>query len=158
MRANSGWKWDDETGADINPSTKGAWDDYVAVHPRAAPFRNKGWVHLAIFDVLGGAPPKGLHVFCASQATSSSDSSQQITRHSDSSQLETSVESSQAGPGLGDREYSPPWGPIEDEPGSDLEVEPRINETASEEKEQSDDGNEAKKFDFLIIAQVGFES
>jgi hypothetical protein len=62
VRRNSGWKWDDEKGADITPGNKGAWDDYVAAHPKAASFRNRGWVHLAIFDALGGAPPpKSLH-------------------------------------------------------------------------------------------------
>ena len=56
VRGNSGWKWDDEKGADITPDNKGAWDEYVAVHPKAASFRNKGWVHLALFDVLGALP------------------------------------------------------------------------------------------------------
>ena len=76
VRSNSGWKWDDEKGADITPANKGAWDEYIADHPKAASFRNKGWVHLALFDVLGGAPPKGIHVFRASQDPSVAGSSQ----------------------------------------------------------------------------------
>jgi hypothetical protein len=76
VRSNSSWKWDDEKGADITPTSKGAWDEYVADHPKAASFRNRGWVHLAVFDVLGGTQPKGFHVFLASQGPSVAGPSQ----------------------------------------------------------------------------------
>ena len=68
--ANSGWSWDDDKGADITPEKKGTWDDYVAKHPAAQPFRNAGWVHLDEFDSLGPSSAKGGHVFRASQGLS----------------------------------------------------------------------------------------
>ncbi|TFK16781.1 hypothetical protein FA15DRAFT_553140, partial [Coprinopsis marcescibilis] len=43
----SGWTWDDKTGASITPKTASSWDDYVAKHPEASRFCNKGWVHLS---------------------------------------------------------------------------------------------------------------
>ncbi|KJA25659.1 hypothetical protein HYPSUDRAFT_134332 [Hypholoma sublateritium FD-334 SS-4] len=47
IKTVSGWVWDDETGASINPNMASSWDDYVNKHPEAKPFHNKGWVHLA---------------------------------------------------------------------------------------------------------------
>lgn len=111
IRDNSGWKWDDEKGANITPANKNAWDDYVVAHPKTASFRNKGWVHLAIFDVLGGgAPSKGFH---ASQGPNVAGSS----RLADNNQ----------GP-----EDSPPWVPFKDVP------EPGVGEE-NNTKELSDD-------------------
>jgi hypothetical protein len=70
IRANSGWSWDDDKGADITPEKKGTWDDYVAKHPAAHPFRNAGWVHLDEFDSLAPSSAKGSYVFRASQSLS----------------------------------------------------------------------------------------
>jgi hypothetical protein len=72
VRSNSGWLWDDEKGADIRAEKVGCWEDYVRAHPAAAPFRNKGWTHLSLFDDLGVSKnaPKGKNVFRASQSVS----------------------------------------------------------------------------------------
>jgi len=71
VRSNSGWSWNDEHGANIDSdleANEGKWDDYIAKHPAAIPFRNKGWPLLARYDDLCGHNiPKGSHVFRASQ-------------------------------------------------------------------------------------------
>ena len=77
IRGNSGWSWDDEKGADITPEKKGTWDDYVAKHPAAQPFRNSGWVHLDAFDCLAPSSAKGNHVFRASQAHSAAEADEE---------------------------------------------------------------------------------
>ncbi|KAF7371909.1 Myb-DNA-bind-3 domain-containing protein [Mycena venus] len=43
VAGNSGWTWSDITGASIDANTKSTWDDYVRAHPKAKPFRNRGW-------------------------------------------------------------------------------------------------------------------
>jgi hypothetical protein len=76
IRNNSGWHWDDELGACIDDETAGRWDDYVAAHPEAGPFRNKGWPHLEAFDTLcGDIQATGAHVFHSSQSLSTVSSS-----------------------------------------------------------------------------------
>jgi hypothetical protein len=76
IRGNSGWSWDDDKGADITPEKKGTWDNYVAKHPAAQPFRNSGWVHLDAFDSLGPSSAKGSHVFQASQALNAAEANE----------------------------------------------------------------------------------
>lgn len=98
VRSNSGWKWDDEKGADITPANKGAWDDYVAANPKAASFRNRGWVHLAIFDALEA---KSLH------------EGPSVAGPSQPADIQDPEE----------REDSPPWGPTEDESQTQLDEE-----------------------------------
>ena len=106
VRSNSVWKWDDEKGADITLDSKGTWDDYVAAHPRAAPFRNKGWPHLAFFDDLGGASPKGLQdpsnkiseAARASQGPSVAGSSQPAHTHGPEEREESQAQADEAPP------------------------------------------------------------
>lgn len=58
-------------GACIDEDTAGRWEDYIAAHPLAKPFRNKGWTHLDAFDTLcGDALVTGAHVFHPSQSIS----------------------------------------------------------------------------------------
>ena len=63
IQAVSGWVWDDDTGASINPHTASSWDDYVKSHPEPKPFRNKGWPHLTKMSLLMPSMPVGAHVF-----------------------------------------------------------------------------------------------
>jgi hypothetical protein len=50
---NSGWHWDDETGASITPESASVWDAYVNLNPLARPYRNKGWPHrVKIADIM----------------------------------------------------------------------------------------------------------
>ncbi|KAF8148122.1 hypothetical protein K438DRAFT_1779720 [Mycena galopus ATCC 62051] len=61
---NSGWAWDDVRGACIGPANEGTWDAWVEKNPKAAPFRNAGWMHLDTFRTLiPDAVPRGTHVF-----------------------------------------------------------------------------------------------
>ncbi|KAJ7843368.1 hypothetical protein B0H14DRAFT_2212162, partial [Mycena olivaceomarginata] len=57
----SGWKWSDEKGADIDPSTKDTWDDWVAKNPDGKRFRNKGWSHYESLIPLMPEKAKGTH-------------------------------------------------------------------------------------------------
>ncbi|KAF8063548.1 hypothetical protein FPV67DRAFT_1451983 [Lyophyllum atratum] len=40
------WTWSTDGGACITEDSKVIWDAYVKKNPGAAPFKNKGWVHL----------------------------------------------------------------------------------------------------------------
>ena len=55
VRDNASWEWDNKKGANITLASKGAWEEYVAAYPKAAPFRNSGWPHLTVFDDLASA-------------------------------------------------------------------------------------------------------
>ncbi|KAF8992398.1 hypothetical protein BDQ17DRAFT_209154 [Cyathus striatus] len=59
----SGWTWSDETGASITAETASTWDDYIARHPEAKPFRNRGWPYLHQFEALMPSATVGLNVF-----------------------------------------------------------------------------------------------
>ena len=73
IRANSGWSWDDELGANIPDGDPGdRWKDYEAAHPKAKPFRNKGWPFISYFDIIcGDIQATGSHVFNASSQSAS---------------------------------------------------------------------------------------
>lgn len=114
LRNNSGWSWDDEKGADISPEKKGVWDDYVLAHPLASPFRNCGWIHLAIFDLFGSKITKGTHVFHASQGVTSEE---------------------RALPPPSARESSPPW-PENLRDSDDTQVGPEDGDEEEEEETQ----------------------
>ena len=55
VRNNPSWEWDNKKGANITLASKGAWEEYVAAYPKAAPFHNNGWPHLTVFDALASA-------------------------------------------------------------------------------------------------------
>ncbi|KAF8817313.1 hypothetical protein BYT27DRAFT_7058772, partial [Phlegmacium glaucopus] len=44
IKAQSGFKWDDENGADIDESTAEVWAAFEKKHKGSAPFRNRGWI------------------------------------------------------------------------------------------------------------------
>ncbi|KDR65320.1 hypothetical protein GALMADRAFT_82011 [Galerina marginata CBS 339.88] len=44
IKAQSGFKWDDEHGADIDETTAEVWAAFEKKHKGSAPFRNKGWI------------------------------------------------------------------------------------------------------------------
>ncbi|KIY66153.1 hypothetical protein CYLTODRAFT_315771, partial [Cylindrobasidium torrendii FP15055 ss-10] len=46
---NSGWSWDSTYGANITPELSTMWEEYVNANPKAAPYRNEGWIHEEIF-------------------------------------------------------------------------------------------------------------
>lgn len=61
---NSGWAWTNEGGACIGDHNVGVWEPWVRKHPKAAPFRNAGWVHLEAFKTMvPQAKPRGDNVF-----------------------------------------------------------------------------------------------
>ncbi|KAJ6450043.1 hypothetical protein C8R45DRAFT_1128251 [Mycena sanguinolenta] len=59
----SGWKWSNEKGADIDPTTKDSWDDWVAKNHDGKRFRNKGWPHYESLVPLMPEKAKGIHAF-----------------------------------------------------------------------------------------------
>ncbi|KAF5309877.1 hypothetical protein D9619_010561 [Psilocybe cf. subviscida] len=69
IQAISGWVWDDETGASINPGTASSWDDYVQAHPDACPFRNRGWPYLGQMEDLMPSTVQGANVYHATAAS-----------------------------------------------------------------------------------------
>ncbi|KIY47647.1 hypothetical protein FISHEDRAFT_59506 [Fistulina hepatica ATCC 64428] len=53
VRNNSGWAWDDKLGANISqPEQYSTWQEYVAHHKKAKPFKNRGWAWLPKMDAL----------------------------------------------------------------------------------------------------------
>ncbi|KAH9478162.1 hypothetical protein JR316_0008615 [Psilocybe cubensis] len=66
IKAQSGFKWDEERGADIDDTTAEVWAAYEKRHKGASPFRNKGWVwYNKLVPIMPNAP-RGAHVFHAS--------------------------------------------------------------------------------------------
>lgn len=66
---NSGWHWDDKTGASITPVSASTWDGYVNKHPMAKPFRNAGWPHRSkVADIVPHAAT-GANVYHPSSQT-----------------------------------------------------------------------------------------
>lgn len=79
LKAQSGFKWDDERGADIDAASESVWKDYIELrspfifvlsllmthqkHPKASTFRNKGWPHYYSVQSLVPTLAKGSHVF-----------------------------------------------------------------------------------------------
>lgn len=75
IKAVSGWSWDDERGVDVSPATQGTWDAFVAAHPTAAQFRNRGWPFFDLMEALMPSAAKGTHVFRPGAASNRTDSS-----------------------------------------------------------------------------------
>ncbi|KAJ7811103.1 hypothetical protein B0H13DRAFT_2384147 [Mycena leptocephala] len=63
IKGMSGWKWSDKNGADIDSSTAGTWDAWVANNRAATRFRNKGWPHYDIMLPLMPEKAKGSNAF-----------------------------------------------------------------------------------------------
>ncbi|KIL58958.1 hypothetical protein M378DRAFT_85731, partial [Amanita muscaria Koide BX008] len=55
----SGFSWDHERGADIQPEGRLVWQEYVQKHPKAAPFRNRGWAHFDDFAIFAPSKARG---------------------------------------------------------------------------------------------------
>ncbi|KAJ7889116.1 hypothetical protein B0H14DRAFT_2561964 [Mycena olivaceomarginata] len=71
IKGVSGFSWSDEPGANISAASQGAWDAWVAVNPKAARFRNKGW---PFYDplALGETPKLAISGSCVSRYYTSS--------------------------------------------------------------------------------------
>ncbi|KAJ7892701.1 hypothetical protein B0H13DRAFT_1886588 [Mycena leptocephala] len=65
IKGVSGFSWSDEHGANISAASQGAWDAWVAVNPKAARFRNKGWPFYDLLAPLMPSKAKGGNVFRA---------------------------------------------------------------------------------------------
>ncbi|RXW11521.1 hypothetical protein EST38_g14333 [Candolleomyces aberdarensis] len=69
IQDRSGWTWDGEKGANIQPDHAQAWEEFLKHNPRAKPFHNKGWIYLSKMDQLVPHIVHGAHVFSATQGT-----------------------------------------------------------------------------------------
>ncbi|KAF8873649.1 hypothetical protein CPB84DRAFT_1967138 [Gymnopilus junonius] len=69
IKAKSGWTWTNDKGANITPDMEPEWLNFLKAHPRARPFKSKGWVHLEKMTQVMPATVKGAHIFCPSQGT-----------------------------------------------------------------------------------------
>ncbi|KAF8802781.1 hypothetical protein BYT27DRAFT_7111442 [Phlegmacium glaucopus] len=69
IKAQSGFKWDDERGADIDETTAEVWAAYEKKHKGSAPFRNKGWTWYEKVQPLVPNTPRGANVYHASSGT-----------------------------------------------------------------------------------------
>ncbi|KAI0246949.1 hypothetical protein BJV78DRAFT_1285926 [Lactifluus subvellereus] len=67
LKGQSGFKWDEKHGVDIDNDSESVWDAYVVKHPNAKPFRNVGWANFAIMQSLMPSCAKGANVFHAGQ-------------------------------------------------------------------------------------------
>ncbi|KAF8814352.1 hypothetical protein BYT27DRAFT_7082415 [Phlegmacium glaucopus] len=63
IKGQSGFKWDDERGADIGPESEAVWEAYEKKHKGAAPFRNKGWPWYDQMLPLMPTAPRGANVY-----------------------------------------------------------------------------------------------
>ncbi|KAF8152452.1 hypothetical protein B0H34DRAFT_663981 [Crassisporium funariophilum] len=68
IKSQSGFKWDDENGADIDKSTAEVWAAFEKKHKGSTPFRNKGWIWFNKVQPLMPTTPRGANVYRASQA------------------------------------------------------------------------------------------
>ncbi|KAF8152631.1 hypothetical protein B0H34DRAFT_801030 [Crassisporium funariophilum] len=66
IKAQSGWTWSDTGGAGITEDSKVIWDAYIKKNPGAAPFKNKGWVHLDAVAQIMPSSEAGTNRFHAS--------------------------------------------------------------------------------------------
>ncbi|KAJ7931982.1 hypothetical protein B0H13DRAFT_1485777, partial [Mycena leptocephala] len=62
IKGVSGFSWSDEHGANISAASQGAWDAWVAVNPKAARFRSKGWPFYDLLAPLMPSKAKGGNV------------------------------------------------------------------------------------------------
>ncbi|KAJ6499791.1 hypothetical protein DFH09DRAFT_1336428 [Mycena vulgaris] len=68
IQGQSGFHWDNVTGASIDVASSPAWDTYIKRAPDAKPFRNRGWRYLSQMEQMMPRVAKGTNVFRASQA------------------------------------------------------------------------------------------
>ncbi|KAJ7444158.1 hypothetical protein FB451DRAFT_1294444 [Mycena latifolia] len=114
IRKNSGWHWDNEKGACITAETQSTWDDYVTAHPKAKPFKNKGWEWLALMDELMPPRVSGAHVYHASLGTGVDGDDLADKSGSDEDGEDTPSNMLQInGRNTGGRSSSPAWGPFD---------------------------------------------
>ncbi|KAF8150968.1 hypothetical protein B0H34DRAFT_825111 [Crassisporium funariophilum] len=69
IKAQSGFKWDDEHGADIDETTAEVWAAFEKKHKGSTPFCNKGWIWLKTVQPLMPTTPRGANAYRASQGT-----------------------------------------------------------------------------------------
>ncbi|KAJ7472514.1 hypothetical protein FB451DRAFT_1134079 [Mycena latifolia] len=114
IRKNSGWHWDNEKGACITAGTQSTWDDYVTAHPKAKPFKNKGWEWLALMDELMPPRVSGAHVYRASLGTGVDGDDLADKSGSDEDGEDTPSNMPQGnGRNTGGRSSSPAWSPFD---------------------------------------------
>ncbi|KAK7019604.1 hypothetical protein R3P38DRAFT_3398370 [Favolaschia claudopus] len=104
VAGNSGWAWSDEHGACIDDTTKSTWDDYVRAHPKAKPFRNRGWEFRDKMLKLMPVRITGAHVYrgtAGAPATLVSDDEEE--------EEENDGGNDEDGEGDAGRGASPPW-------------------------------------------------
>ncbi|KAJ7461180.1 hypothetical protein FB451DRAFT_1562992 [Mycena latifolia] len=128
IQKQSGFHWDNDTGASIDVASASAWGAYIKRAPEAKPFRNSGWGHLSRMEQLMPATAKGTHVFRPGAVEDGGDALGGANG-GDDSQEEVDDEDHAAIPGARRRREarssSPPWvlGPDDALPSGDNDSE-----------------------------------
>ncbi|KAF8957189.1 hypothetical protein BDZ97DRAFT_1763145 [Flammula alnicola] len=92
IKAQSGFTWDDEKGADVKESTALVWKAYEEKHKGSTPFRNKGWIWLRKVEPLMPTAPRGANIYRPSRASQLPEhESQESEVEEDSQELERPV-------------------------------------------------------------------
>ncbi|KAF7371918.1 hypothetical protein MVEN_00049500 [Mycena venus] len=142
VAGNSGWTWSDITGASIDANTKSTWDDYVRAHPKAKPFRNRGWEFRTKMCQLVPLRATGAHVYRGTRGRPAVPVDPAIPDDlSDRDNNDDEEERDNDGDGpSGARETSPPWdlsGLQSQGRGSSPSVSSRTSGNASERSVQA---------------------
>ncbi|KAJ8580840.1 hypothetical protein M405DRAFT_885953 [Rhizopogon salebrosus TDB-379] len=81
IKSQSGFSWDDESGANIGPADAARWTAFAKTCPDTKLFRNKGWKHFHEMDELMHSQlSRGTNAFHADQETFGSQAGQ-ATHH-----------------------------------------------------------------------------
>ena len=85
LKEQSGFKWDEQHGVDIDSDSESVWDTYMIIcspsstihfvwltsawqkNPKAGPFQNCGWVHYMSMQSLILTQAKEVNIFCTGQ-------------------------------------------------------------------------------------------
>ncbi|KAF9473468.1 hypothetical protein BDN70DRAFT_817166, partial [Pholiota conissans] len=62
IKAQSGFKWDDEKGADIDASSASVWEVFEKKNKGSCPFRNKGWPWWSKVEPLMPSSTRGANI------------------------------------------------------------------------------------------------
>ncbi|KAF8214656.1 hypothetical protein K438DRAFT_2008884 [Mycena galopus ATCC 62051] len=131
IKSLSGFSWSDEHGANISAASQGTWDAWVAVNPKAARFRNKGWPFYDLLAPLMPSKAKGGNVFRAGAPAAAAERSSSPDWDLGALEQESGEKDDGAGDSTSGDDADGPdvGGTADDEPGAHIDKDD--NETGS---------------------------